>query len=168
MELLELLGAGASVAGGGVFGLLGSIGSSLLKGRAQAEERAHELAVKDKELTAAQSGHLQKIVEARQAMSSAGLVESIKSDTTPNLPQWAAAAKAMYRPFLTTLLVCVSAYIFSMLLDALSGDNVLAEAFPRDDILAMIRYTVYSLIFSTATAITWWFGDRALAPPAMK
>ena len=168
MELMDRVGGAASVAGGGLFGLLGSIGSSLLKGRAQTKERDHQLAIKKADLEAAEKGHLQTIVESRQAMSASGLIESIKSDTAANLPGWAAGTKALFRPFLTTLLVIVCGYIFTLLLGALDGQNILADAFPKADILAMIRYTVYSLVFSTATAITWWFGDRALTPPALK
>jgi hypothetical protein len=168
MDLLELASGAASVAGGGVFGLLGSIGSAWFKGKAQERDRTHQLTVQDKELEAATAGHLISIVEARQAMSATGLVESIKSDHTPNLPGWAAGIKALFRPFLTTALVLVCMYIFTLLLDALAGGNVLAEALTRDEIIGMIRYTVYSLVFSTATAITWWFGDRAITPPGLK
>lgn len=168
-DLINLLGAGASVAGGGLFGFAGSVVSSIVKGKSQKAEREHQLKVQETQLKAAQDGSLQRLTEANQAMSAAGLVASIQSDTTtPNIPSWAVGAKAVYRLFLTTMLVCVSTYIFHMLLGALEGDNVLADAFPREQLLAMIRYTVYSLIFSTATAIVWWFGDRALTPPALK
>ena len=168
VEITELISGAASVAGGGVFGLLGSLGSAWFKGKAVKAEREYSLQVQDKELEAAESGHLQKMQEARQSMSSSGLTASIAADQINNLPGWAAGVKALYRPFLTTALVLICGYIFTLLLGALTGDNVLSEVFPRAEIVAMIRYTVYSLVFSTATAITWWFGDRAVTPPNLK
>lgn len=172
MEALDLLGAAAStaatVAGGGVFGLIGSIGSAIFKNKAKKAEQAHALVVQDRELVLAESAHYQKIVETRQQMSASGLTASINADVVTNLPSWAAGAKALFRPFLTTALILVCMYLFTLLLGALVGENVLGEVFARQEIVAMIRYTVYSLVFSTATSITWWFGDRALSPPGHK
>jgi hypothetical protein len=168
MDFLELASGAASVAGGGVFGLLGSIGTSWIKGKAQEKDRAHTLTLQDKELEAAQAGHLQTLISARQAMSANGLTASINADHISNLPQWAAGIKALFRPFLTTGLLLACIYLFTLLLEALSGPSILSEAFGRDAIIELIKYTVYSLVFSTATAITWWFGDRAITPSALK
>lgn len=169
MDIAELATGALGVAGGGVFGLLGSIGSSFLKGRAQEKDRKHELDLLDRQQLFAVDDHQMNMAESRQSMSSTGLVASIQADVAvSNLPQWAAAVKALYRPFLTTALLCSCIYIIWLLVGALDGDNAIAQVFPRTEIIEMIRYAVYSLVFSTATSITWWFGDRALSPPSMK
>ena len=47
------------------------------------------------------------------------------------------------------------------------GAGVVASA-KEAEIKDLLRYMIYSLFFATTTAITWWFGDRAFAPPGMK
>lgn len=32
----------------------------------------------------------------------------------------------------------------------------------------LLRYIVYSVVFTACTAGMWWFADRALAPPGLK
>lgn len=168
MDFAEVATGALGVASGGVFGLLGSIGSSWLKGRAQEKQRDHEIKLITAQQAQNADEHHMNMAESRQEMSSAGLVASINADVVTGLPPIAAAIKALYRPFLTTFLVAACIYIFTLLLDALDGGNAIAQVFPRTEIVEMIRYTVYSLVFSTATAITWWFGDRALSPPHLK
>lgn len=169
MELLDLATGAFGVAGGGVFGLLGSVGSAWFKGKAQEKDRKHQLDLLDRQQSFAVDDHEMNLAESRQTMSSTGLVASIQADAAiTSLPQWAAAIKALYRPFLTTALLCSCIYIIWLLMGALEGDNAIAQVFPRDEIIAMIRYAVYSVVFSAATSTTWWFGDRALSPPALK
>jgi len=121
------------------------------------------------ELDAKIAGHGTEMDTLKQETSSNGLLATIKADSNIAASGWAANLKAIYRPFLTTVLLCISTVIFLKLLSALGGEsNALSGAFDKKELVEMLRYTVYTIIFSTATAITWWFGERAFTPLNLK
>ena len=174
----ELLGFGASVASGGLFGLVGSgIGavSKYFQTKADRawEERKIELDMQmfDKQM---ESKRLETEMEIAVASSQGawdGLQGSLVSDgalaahTGPRIN----GIKSLFRPFLTTALVGLSFAVIFMMWHSITGatDNLLA-VFSETKIKDLLRYMIYSLFFATTTAITWWFGDRAFAPPGMK
>jgi hypothetical protein len=170
MSIVDTLAAGASVASGGLFGVIGAVGSAFIKGRQETRQQAHQLEVMDREHRAAQEGHLQEIRESRQAASAAGLTASIQADASVKGNTWlwetAASIKTLYRPMLTTGLLWMSWLFFQDLMAAAEGTEgtMVAQFFSPEDIVAMIQYIVYSLVFSSSTAVTWWFGERALTP----
>jgi hypothetical protein len=50
-----------------------------------------------------------------------------------------------------------------------TGASVLAPGtFTPEQAKELLVYDVKSLVFSASTAVVWWFGDRAFAPPGMK
>lgn len=170
-SLIELLGAGASVAGGGIFGLLGAVVGQVSKhfqekaARAWEEKKwAHEERLYDQQIALGKAETENEIAIASAVGSWNGLGESIKADAqTTAQSSWAADIKALYRPFLTTALMLCTMYVIYSLLH---GD--LATVLTVAETTALLRYAVYSIVFSTAAAITWWFGDRALTPPHLK
>jgi hypothetical protein len=170
-SLMELLGAGASVAGGGIFGLFGAVVGQVSKhfqekaARAWEEKKwAHEEKLFDQQIALGKSETENEIAIASAVGSWNGLSESIKADAaTVAQSPWASNVKALFRPFLTTALILCSMYITHSLMF-----GALAEVLTVAETTALLRYAVYSIIFSTAAAITWWFGDRALTPPHLK
>lgn len=170
-DIVSLLGAGASVASGGLFGLFGSIVGQVSKHFQRKQEQKWE---KEKWNYEADMFRLQmqaKAAETEQELaivsqqgSWSSLDSSIKADGLIK-PQsaWASDVKALFRPFITVVLVGVTAWIIHMLLN-----GRLDATLTHQDKLDIIRYSVYSVVFSTSTAITWWFADRALTPPQFK
>jgi hypothetical protein len=169
MDLGSVLGGVATGGIGSILGIAGSLAGSWLKGKQAKTDHLNKMEFLKFELDSRIAGHGQAMDELRQTTSSTGLLASIEADSAIPATGWAANLKAVYRPFLTTALLGISTFIFYFLLNALSGDNnVLFESFDKSELTAMLRYSVYTLIFSTATAITWWFGDRAFSPPNLK
>ena len=166
MQLFEgLLSAGS----GGLFGGLMAIGTSFMKARAMKADHIRTMEVAQFELDAEARRHELGLESTRAKMSSDGLLASIQADQVQNVPSWAAGIKALFRPFLTTGLVVIAAYIFTLLLDAAYGEsNAMSKILDINEINGMLTYTVYSLIFSACTAVAWWFGERGLAPPRSK
>ncbi|MBK1695783.1 hypothetical protein [Rhodovibrio salinarum] len=48
-----------------------------------------------------------------------------------------------------------------------ANDNLLM-ILSETDVRALLRYIVYSTVFAAMAAVTWWFGERAMTPPALK
>jgi hypothetical protein len=162
-ELFGLLGTASTVASGGIFGLLGSGIGAWFKSKEAAKERDFE---KDKweferethQLNLEQEIRLgQTQLESSQMEGSfSGLLESIKHDNNGgSTSMWVSNIKALFRPFLTTLLWVVSAWIYYI-------------TYEMPGLTAQGEYMVYTVFFSAATATSWWFGDRAFAPPQLK
>jgi len=170
MEWLgDLLGTGASVASGGLFGLLGSVVGVFAKYKQEkqrqewevkqqkyelellnmqmkqrAQETEHELAI------VAQEGSWEGMTSSQQ-MAMSGGETSI----------WVNNIKSLFRPFLTLVLWILSLYLFYSLADD-------SKMLSQPEIDELMKYMVYSIYFSASTATVWWFGDRALAPPGLK
>lgn len=178
MDWIDLLGAGASAASGGIFGLVGSVFGSvfkyfkakqdmqfeqlrwahedkLLEMQMQAKiiESEHELAV------VAQSGSWSALKESMAKLTAAG--ESYK---------WVNAIKDLFRPFITTMLAILAYVIFYDLMQMFEASerSALGMVFTPEQAVELITYIVYSMIFASTTSLVWWFADRAFAPPGMK
>ena len=52
-------------------------------------------------------------------------------------------------------------------LDSNDG-GALTAVLPPEAAAGLLRYIVFSVVFSFSTAVAWWFGDRALTPPGAK
>lgn len=170
-SFLELLGAGASVASGGIFGLIGSgigVWAKMKQAKAdrlwQEKQWAYEERLLDKQIAIGQAETENEIAIVASKGAWNGLSESIKADSAGKARSaWASDIKALFRPFLTTALVGCSMYIFFSL-----KDGALHGTLGADEVTALLKYTVYSIVFATATSIAWWWGDRALTPPHLK
>lgn len=152
---------------GAAFGALGSIlnrGFGIFEMRERRRDRQLELSHEKErwahETALGEQARIGRADEARQALalaetqgSWAGLKASIEADgaATPSWP-WVSAVRALTRPALTIMLWLLYALVF---LCAAGG------ALQPDAAASVIGGAVETISFSAATALTWWFGDRA-------
>ncbi len=149
---METLGLAASAAGGGMFGLLGTvtgrIAAYLETRQAQAQERArwaHELDRLDRTASMADA-------EARAAADLAdregawrGLDASLAAEAAlASSYRWVDAVRGLTRPVLTLLLWLIAAVLFG-----------------TSDDMAQRAAIVETATFAATAATLWWFGDRA-------
>jgi hypothetical protein len=172
MEWLDILGAGASVASGGIFGLLGSVAGAWFKGK----DRLAKAVEQDK-----QRVHDLKLIALKMEAKSQGaawdsMVTTHQSETALNGQEnykWVVAIKSLFRPFLTISLWLLAAWQLDLILTGTINTYLeLAEAnqtlLATNELVALVRYVLYSTVFSAMTASTWWFGERALSMPEFK
>lgn len=181
MESLgDILGGIASAAGGGIFGIIGSVVTGIFRMKEKAADRQFE---KDKwaqenrlfelEMERDHQRGEQEIAIAAQKGSWGALGESMLAEAELNkrLGGVTANIKALFRPILTVLLWGLSAFVVWSLIQALTeadGDSVLRAIMSEQEIAELLKYSIYTTLFSAATAATWWFADRALLPPSAK
>lgn len=163
MAWYEVIGSGiasllTSAGSGGVLGLIGSIWTGWLKGRKQEaelklnqqrfEHRLALLKIKAEQIT--------------QAGSWEGLARSIEAESvvSEKVSPWVANVKSLWRPLLTLVLILLSGMIFYRMT---TGPDL--GYITNEERTQIIEYMIRTIIFTTATAVTWWFGDRALQPP---
>lgn len=174
----DLLGGVASVASGGLFGLLGSVvgvGAKWLqeKQRQAWEEKkwGHETRMLELQMQARAAETEQELAIVSQEGAWNGLAASQRADTalSVNVHTWVNDVRALFRPFLTAGLVVLVYVMFRDLLDGLGTDqSILGAVLTEAEVKDVLRYVVYSMAFAASTAVTWWFGDRAFTPPAMR
>lgn len=171
MEWLSLiLGTGATAASGGLFGLLGAGIGSWFKSKQQAaqrledsDKRGHELKLLEMHMAQDQQETEQELAIISQQGSWKGLSESINADSRiADTHKWVNDLKSLFRPFLTVCLWVLAGWVFHKV----SSRGL--EALNQAEVNELVKYMVYTVFFCASTATTWWFGDRALAPPGMK
>lgn len=177
-------GTALSVGSGGILGLLGSIGGAFLKMRQakqeaelRREDREHEIRLLDKNM---EMMKLRGSLSAEEHESEArlvatqgsydGLAASIRADAcTGDVHKIVNDLKSLFRLILTTMLVAIVTYMFYVFTHADEASNAtLVKLFSGFELKEMLRYIVYSTVFTASTACVWWFGDRAFAPPGLK
>jgi uncharacterized membrane protein len=171
MELGDLFNVGASVASGGVFGLVGSVIGSVGKyfhaRQQQAFEKekwAHETALLELQMKTRAAETEQEIALAAQQGSWQGLSESYKAlATIGKTHTWVNDVRALFRPLLTLTLWAISGWFFFQI-----GHDGFSQWLETGDIDTIVRYMIYTAFFSASTSTAWWFGDRALSPPKDK
>lgn len=168
MDAIGMTAAGLSGgAMGAAFGALGSVlnrGLALFEMRERRRDRQLELAHERErwthEVALGEQARAGRTEEARQALalsesrgSWAGLKASLEAEAvqSPSWP-WVAAVRTLTRPVLTVMLWLLYALVF---LSAASG------ALQPEAAGSVIAGAVDTISFSAATALTWWFGDRA-------
>lgn len=152
---------------GAAFGALGSIlnrGFGLFEMRERRRDRqlelahekerwAHENALAEQARAGQAEAGRQALATAQAQGSWAGLTASIEAEAAIGASwPWVAAVRALTRPALTVMLWVLFGLLF---VSAASG------ALEAQTASAVIRATVETISFSAATALTWWFGDRA-------
>jgi hypothetical protein len=171
MEFIEgLLGVGLSAASGGIFGLVGSGLAGVAKYFQRKQEQefkkeawGHEYELLKLQMQSRSQETENELAIVSQGGSYAGLKESIKADQKDlESYRWVNAIRSLFRPILTTLLLVIC---FSLFRDILTENTLMLE---KQAVTEILKYIVYSLVFSSGTAIVWWFGDRAFCPPGMK
>lgn len=151
MEFWEgIIGATGALFGsagmGGITGILGSFANGWLKQKRFPQEM---------ELEKMRFEHKLRLMETKH--SQVGMMKSYDSEIAlaENVPSWAAGIKTLWRPALTMLLIGLTGFIFYFLS---TGELTLETGTPSTEIMT---YLVRTIVFTTATAILWWFGDRA-------
>lgn len=176
--LSEIGGIATSFASGGLFGLFGSIVGAVSKGMQAASEHKRKVELMEWDIKMFNKDMESKKLETEleiaitsSAGAWSGLGDSIKADSMliNNTHMWVNDIKSLFRPFLTVMLNVMAGGIFYIMWQAVvDDDGSILGLFTELEIKEILRYTVYSIIFSAATATVWWFGDRALTPPGMK
>ena len=158
----DIIGGIGSAASGGIFGLIGALVGGVGKYFQAKQEHRQKVELLRLNMEAeAQKGSWDSLAKSLETVTA--------TESSAPYP-WVSAVRCLYRPILTTGLVIIAYLIFLHLMDALAtgADSGLAGIFGQGEIKEILKYIVYSLVFSTATAIVWWFGDRALTPNLMK
>ena len=148
-----MFGMIASALTGGGFGLIGSLASKAIglfeagqKRKDKALEYEQELKLLDKQ-AALRTAETENELALADAETSASLREaSYSHDNSMGKPhRWVVDVLRLVRPVLTGFLLILVGGIY----------------FTTDD-FAMKAGVVDSVLFMTASAVTWWFGDRSL------
>ena len=172
----DIVGALASAASGGLFGLLGSligVGAKWLQERQrQAWERAkwdHEDTMLRLQMEARAAETEQELVIVSQQGSWASMEASHQADVavSANVHAWVNDVRSLFRPALTIGLVVLCYVVFHDLMNALANrDSLLGAILAEAEVKDLVRYMVYSVFFAGSTSVVWWYGDRAMTPPA--
>jgi len=168
-----ILGTGAAAAGGGIFGLLGSAVGAWMKMRQARQEHefqkdkwAYETELQKLNMQAKQEENEQAIALASSQGSWAALQSSVAMERKAGESyRWVNAIKDLFRPVLTLGLFIMVYLIFR---DIISGAGVIKTILDQTETINIVKYIVYSVVFSATTAGVWWFGDRAFSPPGLK
>ena len=161
--LVDLLGSAAL---GGITGLFGNVLKLVhghLEGRRRLKEREldhrQELELLKESRQAAHEENEQQIALSNTDGSWGGLQASVAAEAqVGETYRWVNAIRALNRPALIWALVAVSVWMIDLIA---RGNIVFLSDAQRVDILT---YSIHSMIFITSTAVTFWFGDRALKP----
>ncbi len=148
--MADIAGLAASAAGGGIFGLIGSVigrAAGLVERRQeQAQERArweHESRLMDMQMQAKRQAREDDLRLADVEGGWQGLSASIAAEAAIGESyRWVNAVRGLTRPFLTLLLWVISGLVFMG-----------SEAAARAEI-------VETATFAATAATLWWFGDR--------
>ena len=179
MEWLgEVLGIGASAASGGLLGLLGSLTGGIVKHfrskqemKARAQDYEHELKLLEMQHAQASREDLHEVDLMETQGSYTGLQASIEAEAQiTGVSKWVNNIRSLTRPTLTFSLVALVSWMFITFMNAIQTGqgNALTELLGQGAVVEILTYIVYSCVFSATTAVVWWFGDRAMAPPGMK
>jgi len=149
--MADLAGLVASAAGGGVFGLIGTVAGRIAGVFERRQEQAHEQARWAHQLRFAemnQKARAQELAgEAALADASGSwqsLAASISADAAlPSGYDWVSAVRSLTRPVLTLLLWLITGGVY-------------LSAEPESQ-AAIVETTT----FAATAATLWWFGDRS-------
>lgn len=170
--MVDLAGMGLSAAGGGLFGLLGTVAGRVIGLFERREARAdralemshelkrwnHEEKLQRLQMEADRQETEDELAIAATAGSYAGLTASLRADAALDAPRWVNAVRALVRPVLTPLLWVAVFIVFYR--TASNEARWIAEAERAE----LIVYLVNSVVFAATAATLWWFGDRPLRP----
>ena len=148
--MADIAGLAASAAGGGLFGLVGTVigrVAGVVEARqAQAHERArwaHEGEMQKLRIEAEAAGREADLRTTEAAGAWAGLSASMAAEAAIGESyRWVNAVRALTRPMLTVLLWAITGAVFFG-----------ADAAGREGV-------VDTATFAATAATLWWFGDR--------
>ena len=153
-----ILGLGTAALSGGLTGLIGvgiKIFGGWLTARAEAKKMelqfAHEIAMQDLNMKA-RGQELER--EADIAAEETRQASYGFANVSQPVWTWAASIISLVRPMLTFYLIGLTTFVSWRLMEI--GTN--EARFTNEAVIAAVIYT-------TTTAVTWWFGDR---PPSKR
>lgn len=146
----ELIGLSASAAGGGLFGLIGTLSGRIASYLERRQAAAHERARWDHEARLIDLHRAARAEESEAALALAetegrwaGLTASVAAEAAiPASFRWVDAVRGLTRPALTFLLWAIAGLVF-----------LAADAAGRAAIID-------TATFAATAATLWWFGDR--------
>ena len=158
MEIIgSLLGAGASVASGGLFGLVGSligVGTKYLQQRQANAQKdkdwKHEIELRKLNMEATDRETENELAIAQSEGSWNGLEASYNTViSASNVHTVVNDIRSLFRPILTLSLILLSALLFWWVWSGITeGKGNVLKIFDQGDIRDIIRYMIYS-IFNT-------------------
>ena len=173
MEILGSLGGIlGDVATGGIFGLVGSIlgvGAKWLQERQrqnwEREKWGHEMDLQKLEIERgiSETENEVRIVTEQGAADQRVASYNMRVFSPSKASVWVNNIRALFRPALTMALLALTGLLFWKV-SWLVNVNYLQP----NEAVGLINYIVHSVVFAATTAIVWWFGDRAMTPPALK
>lgn len=137
-----------TAASGSVFGLVGSGASKVANHIRQRQTNAHQERKWNYEIHCAQNG--------------VPLQQTTREYVQPRVE----GIRSLFRPVLTAILLIACFYMYVSLTEMAQKVeyNSLSSFSPAiiylDQTYELIHYIVHAVVFSTTTAIVWWFGDR--------
>lgn len=174
--MLEFLAdAAVNTATGGIFGLVGTGISALMKGISDHQTLKHDIAMREMDLKVLETESKLRIkeitakTEVQVEMADMELEEAaIERDAEIQKASYQAdkatygggavdAIRGLMRPAITILLV-VAAFVVTYQLGDLSNE---IQPSP-EEAWRLFSNVVHQLLFLTATAVTWWFGSRPM------
>lgn len=171
-SIVDMIGAGSAVASGGLFGLLGSAFGAWMKAKERKQQAEEKIAER-----AHQKDMIRLQMEAKsQGAAWDSITTSQQGENIINQQEnyrWVVAIKSLFRPFITLFLwIAVGWQMHLIMAGTVDHYMIMAQQnqtlFSASEIVVIIRYIVYSTVFSATTATTWWFGERALSIPEFK
>jgi hypothetical protein len=150
LVMSDIFGIAASAAGGGVFGLIGTIAGRITGFWETKQKLEHEQKRwrHDAEMLTIKTAADRERAEANLSLAEtegswAGLKSSIEADASIETSYlWVSAVRGLTRPFLTLMLWVITALIFF---------NVAPDQ--RENLIE-------TATFAATAATLWWFGDR--------
>lgn len=168
MNWVEMLGLSAS---GGIFGVLGAAFGGWMKFKERKQKAKEDVDLREHQVRMI---NLQTELKMQQSAWNS-MTQSQQSETALNSQEnykWVIAVKSLFRPFLTVILWVFVLIQLSIILTGslqeylkLANDSSILST---EELITIIRYVIYSTVFSATTATTWWFGERALSSPEIK
>ncbi len=174
----DILGGVLNVGSGGLLGMagavIGTIGNYFTEKQRQAWQklewendglkRTHELLLLDRQLAAGKAETEQEIAIATASSDAAARTASYRlpMHKAEAVSGWVNNIRSLFRPALTVFLWILA---FVLLFWISSGEGVIVAP---DEVDGLVGYAVRSIVFAASTATFWWFGDRALKPPASR
>ena len=153
----DAMGFLATIFGGPLLGILGSLASGWFKMKEKEAEalerqydRGHELALLELQGEQRSQDREGELAIAQADAASRQVTASMRHDIelTKRESQWVTNIKALFRPGITLILVLLDAAMF------FKGVEVA-------DLTPIREMIVTGIVFLTEVAVTWWFGDRA-------
>lgn len=165
--LANLLTGAAS---GGVFGLLGSligVGTKIFQAKQEAKakeaERAHELKLLALHMEQGDRETENELAITLEKGAADARTASYSLNMGGETSMWVRDIRGIFRPALTVWLWIMIPVVIVILRWVLPP----AE-FALVVTVDLVVYMVQSLVFAASSATTWWFGDRAFTPAALK